>query len=153
MKHHLFLSFVAVVSTLITGCATGRQIQFVDRIQRDTIYVNKVHYDSIYISHDRTTDYHRGIQSNESVSSVQSVFSNPVSDTLFIHDRTVEYRYRLLRDTVFRTRVDSIPYEVTVVETKAEQYVPWWAKLLSWIGVLALIILIIRVLRVIHGRI
>ena len=52
---------------------------------------------------------------------------------------------------IFCTLIDSIPYEVTVVETKAERYVPWWAKLLSWIGVLALILLIIRVLRVIRG--
>lgn len=137
MKHHLFLSFVAVVSTLITGCATGRQIQVVDRIQRDTLYIKKVHYDSIYISHDRTTDYHLNPQ-------------NPLkpseTDTLFIHDRTVEYRYKLLRDTLYRTRIDSIPYEVTVVETKAERYVPWWAKLLSWIGAIALILLIIRII-------
>ena len=49
MKYLLCLSFVAVVSTLITGCATERQLQVVDRIQRDTIYINKVHYDSIYI--------------------------------------------------------------------------------------------------------
>ena len=108
MKHHLFLSFVAVVSTLITGCATGRQIQFVDRIQRDTIYINKVHYDSIFVSHDRTTDYHLNPL-------------NPLkpseSDTLFIHDRTIEYRYKLLRDTVYKTRIDSIPVvrEVEVI--------------------------------------
>ena len=74
------------------------------------------------------------------------------TDTLFIQDRTVEYRYRLLRDTVFRTRVDSIPYEVTVVETKTERYIPWWSRLLNWIGALALILLLIRVLRVIRGR-
>ena len=154
MKKYFLFILILVIFCILTGCRSTRlATQTVREVHTDTIYVNKVHYDSIYISHDRTTDYHRGIQSNESVSSVQSVFSNPVSDTLFIHDRTVEYRYRLLRDTVFRTRVDSIPYEVTVVETKAEQYVPWWAKLLSWIGVLALIILIIRVLRVIHGRI
>lgn len=108
MKHHLFLSFVAVVSTLITGCATGRQIQFVDRIQRDTIYINKVHYDSIYISHDRTTDYHLNPLNPQKPSE---------TDTLFIHDRTVEYRYKLLRDTVYKTRIDSIPV-IREVETK-----------------------------------
>ena len=74
------------------------------------------------------------------------------TDTLVIHDRTVEYRYRLLRDTVFRTRVDSIPYEVTVVETKVERYVPWWAKVLSWIGAIALILLLARLLLLLRGR-
>lgn len=135
------------------GCGSTRPTtQLVRDVHTDTLHLSNLRYDSIYIYQEHTSDYHRGIQSNESVSSVQSVFSHPVSDTLFIHDRTVEYRYRLLRDTVFRTRVDSIPYEVTVVETKTERYIPWWSRLLNWIGALALILLLIRVLRVIRGR-
>ena len=38
----IILIILAVVSTLITGCATERQLQVVDRIKRDTIYINKV---------------------------------------------------------------------------------------------------------------
>ena len=81
MKYLLCLSFVAVVSTLITGCATERQIQVVDRIQRDTIYINKVQYDSIYI--DRW----------------QKVYQQ--SDTVYLKSTMYEYRYKLLRDTVY----------------------------------------------------
>ena len=104
MKYLLCLFFVAVVSTLITGCATERQIQVVDRIQRDTIYINKVQYDSIYI--DRW----------------QKVYQQ--SDTVYLESTKYEYRYKLLRDTVYRTRIDSIPVIKTIVETKVERYVP-----------------------------
>lgn len=104
MKYLLCLSFVAVVSTLITGCATKRQLQVVDRIQRDTIYINKVHYDSIYI--DRW----------------QKVCKQ--SDTVYLESTKYEYRYKLLRDTVYKTHIDSIPVIKTIVETKVERYVP-----------------------------
>ena len=57
-------------------------------------------------------------------------------DTIYLRDVSVEYRYKLLRN--------SIPYEVRVVETKVERHIPWYAKLLSWIGALALILLLAR---------
>ena len=56
------------------------------------------------------------------------------------------HRYKLLRDTIYKVQHDSIPYEVRVVETKVERHIPWWAKLLSWIGALALILLLARLL-------
>ena len=66
-------------------------------------------------------------------------------DTIYLRDVSVEYRYKLLRD--------SIPYEVRVVETKVERHVPWWAKLLSWIVTLALILLLARLtLLFLRGR-
>ena len=66
-------------------------------------------------------------------------------DTIYLRDVSVEYRYKLLRN--------SIPYEVRVVETKVERHVPWWAKLLSWIVTLALILLLARLtLLFLRGR-
>ena len=126
MKYLLCLSFVAVVSTLITGCATERQLQVVDRIQRDTIYINKVQYDSIYI--DRW----------------QKVYQQ--SDTVYLESTKYEYRYKLLRDTVYRTRIDSIPVIQEVEIVKEVRYIPLWAKVLCGVGVVALILLLIRVI-------
>lgn len=37
-------------------------------------------------------------------------------DTLLVRDTRVEYRYRLLHDTVRLVRRDSVPYEVRVTE-------------------------------------
>ena len=61
-----------------------------------------------------------------------------------MHILITRHRYKLLRDTVFKVQHDSIPYEVRVVETKVERHIPWYAKLLSWIGTLALILLLAR---------
>ena len=73
--------------------------------------------------------------------------------TIYIRDVSVEYRYKLLRDTIYKVQHDSIPYEVRVVETKVERHILWWAKLLNWIGVLALILLLARLtLLFLRGR-
>ena len=63
-----------------------------------------------------------------------------------MHILITRHRYKLLRDTIYKVQHDSIPYEVRVVETQVERHIPWWAKLLSWIGALALILLLARLL-------
>ena len=63
-----------------------------------------------------------------------------------MHILITRHRYKLLRDTIYKVQHDSIPYEMRVVETKVERHIPWWAKLLSWIGALALILLLARLL-------
>ena len=40
------------------------------------------------------------------------------TDTVFIKDVSVEYRYKLLKDTIRVVERDSIPYPVTVAEIK-----------------------------------
>ena len=119
--------FIALLSALVlTGCAAHRPLQVAEHVTRDTVYINKLHYDSIYIDH------------------WQKVYQQ--SDTVYLDRTKYEYRYRLLRDTIYKTQIDSIPYEVRVVETQVERHVPWYAKLLSWIGAIALILLLTRLL-------
>ena len=124
MKPSLALALLSAL--VLTGCASNRHLQVAEHVTRDTVYVNKLHYDSIYVSRDHFTDRTR--------------------DTVYLRDVSVEYRYKLLRDTVFKVQHDSIPYEVRVVEIQVERHIPWWAKLLSWIGALALILLLARLL-------
>lgn len=68
----------------------------------DTLYINKVQYDSIYVSQNRYTDRSK--------------------DTILIRQHVIEYRYKLLRDTVEHIKLevvrDSIPYEVRITEIK-----------------------------------
>ena len=113
---------VFILLLLISSCATHRQLQVVERVSKDTVYINKVQYDSIYVNHDRLLDRSR--------------------DTLLIKDKTVEYRYKLLRDTVFKTRVVSIPVVRKVEVIREVHHIPWWSRLLSWIGAIALILLL-----------
>ena len=98
--------------TLLVCCSCG-STKVVTRTVRDvsidTIYLSNVHYDSIYIFQERTSDYHMNPL-------------NPLKpsepDTVFIKDVSVEYRYKLLRDTTYKVERDSIPYQVTVTEIK-----------------------------------
>ena len=121
MRHLLCLLFC----TLLAGCGTPRRLPVVERIQRDTVYLHQVQYDSVFISQERYVDRSR--------------------DTLYIQERSVEYRYRLLRDTLRIHRVDSIPVirEVEVVREVART--PWYAKLLSAIGLLGLFLFLFKI--------
>lgn len=96
MKKFIFLILVAI---LIVGCATPRKVtQLVRDVHTDTLYLSNIQYDSIYIMPDKLVDRSK--------------------DTIYIKDVSVEYRYKLLRDTVRIVQRDSIPYEVTVTEIK-----------------------------------
>ena len=108
------------------GCRSTRPLaEVAGHVTRDTIYVSNLHYDSVFVSHDRTTDYHLNPRNP----------LNPLkpseTDTVFIHDRTVEYHYRLLRDTVYRVKIDSIPVIREVEVIREVKYVPFWNKLLA----------------------
>ena len=124
----LSLSLLAVY-----GCSTSRHVSgLVEHTSTDTLCLSQVQYDSIYIFQDRLLDRSR--------------------DTVYLRDVSVEYRYRLLRDTIYKTRIDSIPVIREVEVVREVRHVPWYAKFLSWIGTLALLFLLIRVLRYLRGQ-
>ena len=121
------ISFLFLLSVLIRSCSTQRQLQIVDRIQYDTLYNNKVSYDSIYIYQDKYVDRSH--------------------DTIYIKDKSVEYRYKLLRDTVRRVRVDSVPVIREIEVVKEVKYIPWYAKALSALGLMTIAVLLLRLFR------
>lgn len=96
MKH--LILFALMFCTLV-GCGTQTQVtQLVERTSVDTVYLSNTQYDSIYIYKDKLTDR--------------------TKDTIYVKDVSIEYRYKMLRDTIYKTQVDSIPYQVTVTEVK-----------------------------------
>ena len=97
----------------------------VERVTRDTLYLHQVQYDSVYVYRDRYVDRSH--------------------DTLYVQERSVEHRYRLQRDTLRIHQVDSIPVirEVEVVREVART--PWYAKLLSTIGLLGLFLFLFKI--------
>lgn len=99
MRRATTIILIIAIATLLMGCgSTHRVSQLVEHTRVDTIYLKSQQYDSIYIYQDRLIDRSR--------------------DTLYIKDKSIEYRYKLLRDTIYKTRIDSIPYEVTITEVK-----------------------------------
>lgn len=113
--------FIAIV---LTGCASHRPWQEAGRVAIDTLYIHKMLHDSIYIDNR------------------QKVYQQ--SDTIYLERTKYEYRYRLLRDTVYRTRIDTIPIVREVEVVREVRHLPWWARVLSWIGTATLILLLGR---------
>ena len=125
MKKGLFC-FLFVVACTLFGCATSRPTsQVVEASLRDTVYVNKVLYDSVYIDNWYYT-YHK-------------------ADTVVVEKTKLEYRYKVLRDTVFRARIDSVPVIREVEVVREVRHVPWYAKVLSVVGGLFLIIIVFKI--------
>lgn len=121
------------IAIVLIGCSTQRQVvtQLVEHTSVDTIYLSNVQYDSIYIYQDKIVDRSR--------------------DTLYIKDKSIEYRYKLLRDTIRVVQRDSIPYEVTITETKEIQRPLTWYDHLSrsilWLNIGFVLLVIVRLFK------
>ena len=127
MKKGLFCFLFVVACTLI-GCATSRPTsQVVEASLRDTVYVNKVLYDSVYIDN--------------------WYYTYEKADTVVVEKSKLEYRYKVLRDTVFRARTDSVPVIREVEVVRDVRHVPWYAKVLSMLGVMLLVLFLFKVFR------
>lgn len=123
MKRPTFQEFtrwmiISALIALMTGCGASKHVtQLVEHVQKDTVYLNSKQYDSIYIYQDRVSEHRIGTLP-PTISSGQYLDMPMRTDTLFIKDKSIEYRYKLLRDTIKVVQRDSIPYEVTITETK-----------------------------------
>ena len=112
----LFL-FLLLLSSCKTTCNTT-DIVPVHSATHDTILLSKVKYDSVYI--DRWQRIERK------------------ADTVFYDRVKTEFRYRLLRDTVYKTRTDTVPVVKQVPVVKKERYTPPFTKFLACLGIIAL---------------
>ena len=137
-----FLLTLILCVTLLVCCSCGSTkvvTQTVRDVTVDTVYLSNVQYDSIYIYQERTSDYHMNPL-------------NPLkpseTDTVFIKDVSVEYHYKLLRDTIYKVERDSIPYQVTVTEIKEiTRPLTWYDHLTQsvfWVVIGVLFVLFVR---------
>lgn len=112
----LFLLLLLLLSSC--GTASTSAIVPVHSATHDTIFLRKLKYDSVYI--DRWQRIERK------------------ADTVFCDRTKTEFRYRLLRDTVYKTRTDTIPVVKQVPVVKKERYTPPFTKFLACFGIIAL---------------
>ena len=112
---------------LLCSCRSP-QVVVEHRVERDTVYKSIVCFDSTYVSHD--------------------VWADRSKDTILIREHDIEYRYRLLHDTIREVRIDSIPYTVTI--TKREE-VPRPLNVFDYLAYCSLIILCVICLRKFKG--
>lgn len=116
----LFLLFLVLLLLLLSSCKTASTsaIVPVHSATHDTLWLSKVKYDSVYI--DRWQSIERK------------------ADTVFYDRVKTEFRYRLLRDTVYKTRTDTIPVVKQVPVIRKERYTPPSTKFLACLGIIAL---------------
>lgn len=122
----ILLIFCCITMMVCCSCGTSKHVtQLVRDIRVDTIYLSNVQYDSIYIYKDRVSEHHLGTL--PPTTSDGKYLNTPMrSDTLYIKDVSIEYRYKMLRDTIYKAQVDSIPYQVTITEVKEIQRPLTW---------------------------
>ena len=99
----LFLFLLLLSSCKTTGNTTD--IMPVHSATHDTILLSKVKYDSVYIDRWQRIEHK--------------------ADTVFYDRAKTEFRYRLLRDTVYKTRTDTVPIvkQVPVVRNEVQTYI------------------------------
>ena len=116
----LFLLFLVLLLLLLSSCKTASNTAIVPvhSATHDTLWLSKVKYDSIYI--DRWQRIERK------------------ADTVFCDRVKTEFRYRLLRDTVYKTRTDTIPVVKQVPVIRKERYTPPFTKFLGYLCIIAL---------------
>lgn len=116
----LFLLFLVLLLLLLSSCRTASNTAIVPvhSATHDTILLSKVKYDSVYI--DRWQRIERK------------------ADTVFCDKSKTEFRYRLLRDTVYKTQTDTIPVVKQVPVVKKERYTPPFTKFLACLCIIVL---------------
>ena len=116
----LFILISILSFTCLVCCSCGSTkvaTQVVEHTSVDTVFLSNVQYDSIYIYKDHASEHHLGtLPPTNSKGEYLNVPTR--TDTLFIKDKSIEYRYKLLQDTIRVVERDSIPYEVTITEVK-----------------------------------
>ena len=116
----LFLLLLLLLSSCKTTSTSA--IVPVHSATHDTILLSKMKYDSVYI--DRFQRIERK------------------ADTVFCDRTKTEFRYRLLSDTVYKTRTDTIPVVKQVPVVKIERYTPPFTKFLACLGIISISILL-----------
>lgn len=122
---YLSVFIVAVVFMVsLSGCATQTKVVEVEKVRNDTAYIVKLQKDSVWL-HD-------------------SIHVREKGDTLLIEKWHTQWRERIKTDTLYKSKVDSIPVPYPV-EKLVENKLHWWQKTLMWAGAtetLAIILLV-----------
>lgn len=128
------LIIIIITACTLIGCSSSKHsaIEPVRDVTRDSLVSSQIRYDSIYIDNWYCIE-HR-------------------ADTIYKERTRVEYRYRLLHDTIRLTHRDSVPYPVTIVETREiTRPLTWFDQLTRacfWFLVGVVVIYIFRLIRI-----
>lgn len=123
MRDLIFTIIIILLTSAICSCRSVKYVP-VEVIKTDTTYINKVQRDSIY--------------------QLDSVYIKDKGDTVLITKTRYLYRDKLIRDTVYMSRIDSVqvPYPIEKELTRWQQFrldVGGWAIIVVMITILVVI--------------
>lgn len=147
----LTIMFTSVILLTCCSCGTSKHVtQLVEHTSVDTVYLSNIQYDSIYIYKDRVSEHHLGTLPPTD-SKGQYLDAPTRTDTLYVKDVSIEYRYKLLKDTIRVVERDSIPYEVTITQVKEiTRPLTWYdhlSRAILWLNIGFVLIVIVRLIR------
>lgn len=146
-------SFLILCLSMCSCGSTNHVTQLVRDVSVDTVYLSNVQYDSIYIYKDHASEHHLGTL--HPVDSNGKYLNTPMrTDTLYIKDVSIKYRYKHLKDTIRVVERDSIPYQVTFTEVnKIKRPLTWYdhfSRAVLWLNIGFVIYWLIRLIRKFH---
>lgn len=127
---YMFIGIIVAlfICALFSGCRSIRYVP-IETVRTDTLYQKVLQRDSIHI-HDSVTIREKG-------------------DTVMIEHWRTQWRDRLQRDTVYRSRTDSVqvPYPVERQLSKWEQFCIDYGKVMTGATVVLLVFIIVWLAR------
>lgn len=127
------LFFIMAAAIMMVGCKSVEYVPVIEH-RTDTVYQSKVVHDSIY-QHDSTYIKEKG-------------------DSVYIERWHTKYVLKEKTDTLYESRVDSIPvpYEV-VKEVEVEKSLSWWQSMRMHIGgIVCWLLLILAIYGILKWR-
>ena len=112
----------AAMLLLMASCSIVRETSTSAR--KDTLYLYKEKIDSIFVW--------------------DSIFVREKEDTVYKYVERWRYRDRTIRDTVYRSKTDSV-YIDRVTTHEVAKPLAWWQKALMWTGGVAMLAIILVV--------
>ena len=117
----IVLCVMAIIAALMSSCTTTRVIT-VETLKHDTTYISKIERDSVWM-HD-------------------SIHIREKGDSVIIERWHIKWRDRLLIDTVYKSKTDTIPAPYPVIKV-VEKELSWWQKTQMIVGDVMLFALIL----------
>lgn len=88
---------IIVAFAFLSMCACSPRIQYITKVQHDSVYIHNVKTDSVYVK--------------------DSIFIDRSGDTIYKEVWRWRTKEQLVHDTAYVCKTDSIPYPVEVVKT------------------------------------
>lgn len=112
----------AIALWLLPSCKTVHDVQIVERVKTDIVYKSKTERDSIWL-HD-------------------SIIERIAGDTVMIERWHTRWRDRLLIDTVYQAKTDTVRIEKTIEKVYK---LAWWKRILIDSGIVFWIVIALAI--------